>query len=260
MKTKEKANMKKTIIYLCLLLFTLVISSGVMAQDGTHPFVNSTHHYSVTAGNSGNAFAWKITGGTSSDYTLTPGSPATSADILWKAAGTYTLEFRETSTTGSCITLVTKTIEVGANTFNVSTSSPSAMCNAATNVPNVTPDYVTHVQFSVAMTTGTTFSPNWQFTFSLTPTAGVISNVKVDGAAQSGSGPYTVTGLTSTNGSKTVIVECDITGNVNTFQQVAMSISNVKENTYNTPENNIADNAATQAINAIPSTSSISAN
>lgn len=252
--------MKKTFTYLIALLALMITSMGAMAQDGSSPLVNSTHTYSVNPGSSGNTFAWTIVEGTAgTDYTL-GGTTSTTATITWKTTGTYTLQFRETATTGSCIALVTKSITVGANTFDVSTTSPAVACNDASGQANVPGTYSTAVSFTVTMSTGSSWSPNWEFTFGLAGTNGTLSNVKVDGTTQSGSGPYTITGITSTSGAKTVTVTCDITGTPTVAQSVVLTITAAKELQYNTPDKDTNDYLATQTINAIPGTSAITAN
>jgi len=251
--------MKKKAIYLIVLVALMITSLGVVAQNGLTPLVGSTHVYTVTAGSG--TKAWTVVQGTAgTEYAINSGVNTASANITWNVAGTYTLEFRETAATGSCIGLVTTTVVVGANTFDVWPSTTTATCNGANNIANITGNYLTHVTFTVNMTTGSSWSPTWEFTFTLAGTAGALSNVKVDGSTQSGTGPYTVTGITSTLGVKTVTVECDITGDVNTLQQVALNITSAKELIYNTPENNALNNSATQIINALPTTTPISAN
>jgi len=256
--------MKKTTFYLIALLALIMSSVGAMAQDGSTPLVNSTHKYSVTPGNGSNTFAWTIVEGSSpTDYTITAGN-TTTATILWKTAGTYTLQFKETASTGSCIALVTKTIVVKNNTFDVVTPGTlTAVCNAASGVANYAgPTVATTVQFVVTMATGvSTFNPNWEFSFTLSPgTGATIGTVTSSAGTLSGAGPYLVTGLLSAGGIGTVTISLPLTTNINTLNTAAILITSAKELTYNTPSNNTGNKGATQTVNAIPATSAITAN
>jgi hypothetical protein len=255
--------MKKTAFYLIALVSILITSLGAMAQGGLAPLVNSTHTYSVTPGNAGNNFAWSIVEGSSpTDYVITDGS-ATTASILWKTAGTYTLQFRETSST-SCITLISKTVVVSANTFNVVTPALlSPLCNEASGVANYSASTVaTTVQYAVNMVTGIpSFNPNWEFIFTLTPSSGAtISSVTTSAGSITGTGPYTVTGITSATGTGSVTITLELTGNVNTAHTVAIAITSAKELSYNTPSIVTGNKAAIQTVNAIPATTSFSSN
>lgn len=251
--------MEKTKIYLIVLLALMIASLGAMAQPGgLNPLVGSTHSYSVTSG--GGGLSWTISPGTAAiDYVINSGATATNVSITWKTAGTYSLTLTETNGT-LCKTIKQVSVKVDPNTFNVHTTSPVATCNVAEDVINPPTSYTNHVTINVDMTTGTSWSPTWEFIFGLTGTNGTISNVKVGGTSQAGISPYTITGITSTSGSKTVAVECDITGDPTLFQSVVLTINSARELTYNTPSNATGSQSATQTINAIPATSSISAN
>lgn len=249
--------MKKTTIYLIAVLALMFASVGAMAQPGgLTPLVGSTHKYSVTPGGA-NTLAWTVS--QPSGYTISGGSTET-ATIIWTTAGTYTLTFTETIASTGCKTQVEKKIVVSPNTFDVYATSPAVTCNIAENVINPPTNYTNHVSINVDMTTGTSWSPTWEFVFGLTGTNGTISSVKVDGTSQTGSSPYSITGISSTSGLKTVTVECDITGDPTLVQTVVLSINSAKELTYNTPSNAAGSQSATQTINAIPATSAISAN
>lgn len=256
--------MKKATIYLIALLAILISSNGAMAQDGVSPLVNSIHTYSVTPGGGGNTYAWTITTGTvNNDWVITNGS-TTTATIQWKTAGTYTLQFRETASTGSCITLVTKAITVGTNSFDVVTPlTLSALCNEASGVANYASSTVaTTVQYTVNMATGiASYNPNWEFDFTLTPSSGTtISSVASSAGSLTGAGPYKVTSIGSATGTGSVVITLELTGDVNTAHTVAIAITSAKELTYNTPSNDTGNKGAIQTINSIPATSAISAN
>jgi len=255
--------MKKATIYLIALLAILITSKGAMAQTGLTPLVNSSHTYSVTPGSGSNTYAWAITtGAQNTDWVITNGS-TTTATIQWKTAGGYTLQFRETSSTGTCITLVTKTITVGTNSFDVVTPlTLSALCNEASGVANYASSTVaTTVQYTVNMATGIpAYSPNWEFDFTLLPSSGTISSVASSLGTLTGAGPYKVTNIGSATGTGSVVITLEFTGDVNTAHTVAIAITAAKELTYNTPSNNAGNKSATQTINAIPATSAITAN
>jgi hypothetical protein len=256
--------MKKAAIYLILLLAILISSKGAMAQGGLTPLVGSTHVYSVTPGGGGNAYAWTITTGSSPiNYVITNGT-TTTATIQWKTAGTYILEFRETASTGSCITLVTKSITVGTNSLDISTpSSLAALCNEASGVANFSGSTVsTTVQYTVNMATGIgSYNPNWEFEFTLTPSLGTtISSIASSTGLLSGSSTYKVTNIGSATGTGSATITLELTGNINAPHSVDFAITSAKELQYNTPDKDNDDWTATQTINAIPATSAITAN
>jgi hypothetical protein len=251
--------MKKTTFYLIAFLAIMVSSLGALAQTpgGLTPLVNSTHSYIVMPGGA-NTLAWTVT--PALGYTINSATNASTVNITWTVAGTYTLTFTETIVATGCKTQVQETIVVSPNTFNVFTTGPAPDCNVAESVIDPPTSYTNHVTIPVDMTTGNSWSPNWQFVFGLVGNNGTITNVKVDGVAQTGSSPYTITGINSTAGLKTVSVECDITGDPTLLQSVVLTINSAKELTYNTPSNATGTQSATQVINAIPATSAISAN
>lgn len=250
--------MKKLTTCLISLLAVLLVSLGAKAQGGLTPLVNSTHVYSVTPENESNNLLWTVT--PAGGATINSGTTSASANITWTLAGTYTLKFTETNGT-SCSTVKTATIVVSSNTFDVSTSSPSPTCNSAEGQANYgSSSATTSVSFTIDMTTGnTSWSPNWQFTFSLTPSPGAsISNVSANAGTLSGTGPYTVTAIPSASGSKTMTITMDVTGAIYSAHTVDFAITSAKELQYNTPDKDTNDWTGTQTINAIPNTSSIS--
>lgn len=254
--------MKKRAIILMLVPMMTLIGVGAFGQGGLTPLVNSTHTYSVTPGNVANTMAWTVTGGVPADYVINSGAATATTNIIWKTPGTYTLEFRETSPT-SCITLVQNTVVVNNNSFDVSTPATlAATCNAASGVPNAPANPKTTISFTVNMVTGNVaWNPNWEFTFTLTPSVGAtISNVVASAGTISGADPYTVTGATSAAGAGLVTITLDVTGDATIVQTVAFAITAAKELQYQTTESNVANNGSTQTINAIPATSGFNAN
>jgi len=247
--------MKKSILYLIALVAIMFTSMGVKAQGGLTPLVGSTHTYTVTATGTK---AWTVS--PASGYTINSGAATSSVNITWTATGTYTLTFTETNAS-NCSTVKTATIQVGLNTFDVSTASPTATCNAADGQANYSVSTATTaITFTVDMTTGnSSWSPNWQFVFTLTPSSGAtIAGVAASAGTLSGSGPYTLTAIPSTSGAKTVTITMNVTGNIYTMHTVDLAITSAKELTYNTPDKDNNDWTATQTINPVPNTSSIS--
>ena len=172
--------MKKATFYLIALLALMMTSIGAMAQPGgLNPLVGSTHDYSVTS--SGGSLLWTIASGTAgTDYVINSSSTTTTVNITWKTAGTYSLTLTETNAS-LCKTIKQVSVKVDPNTFNVHTTNLVATCNVAEDVINPPTSYTNHVTINVDMSTGTPWSPTWEFVFGLTGTNGTISNVKVDG-------------------------------------------------------------------------------
>lgn len=251
--------MKKILTVLTIIAAIMLISEVSKAQGGLSPLVGSTHNYTITPESTSNLLTWSVVEG--AGYTINSQSVVTTtsvANITWTAAGTYHLRFSESNGT-TCITLKEVTVIVSANTFDVSVSANDAFCNAAEGQVNYAgTDATTQITFTVAMTTGSTFSPDWETKFTLTPGTATLANI----AASSGSltvnaGTYTLTAIPSAAGTSTVSITMDVTGNIFTVQNVLLTITSAKELTYNTPDTDNTDWTATQTINDIPNTSSI---
>jgi hypothetical protein len=119
----------------------------------------------------------------------------------------------------------------------------------------------TAISYTINMATAnSSWSPNWEFTFTLTPSSGVtVANVKAGSTTLTPvTGTYTASGITSTSGNGTVNITMDVTGNIYTLNTVALTITSAKESQYSTPDSDSTDWTATQTINAVPNTSSIS--
>lgn len=252
--------MKKFTTYLISALTLIIVSFGAMAQDGSTPLAGSAHNYTVTPESTSNTLLWSVV--EPSGYTINSQSVVTTtsvANITWTTAGTYTLQFTETNTTTLCATTKQITVTV-SNAFDVSVSLPAAVCNAADGVVNYSgTDATTAISFPVSMITGvSTFNPNWEIEFTLTPgTGATISNVGNSSGTLSGTGPYTLTGLTSASGAGTVNITMEITGNIYTLLDVDFEITSAKELTNNNSDKDTDDWTATQTVNAIPQTSTI---
>lgn len=256
--------MKNSIKKIMVAAAFVVISAAAMAQGGLSPFVGSTHVYTVTAEDDvNNTLAWTVSGGTAgTDYTINSGAATEQVEITWLTAGTYTVSFTETAAGSGCITSKQVTVNVGANTFDVSTASPADMCNAADGQVNYSlTTATTGVTFTVNMATGNaSFNPDWKFTFTLTSASGAtLTNVKVGGTPVTpSSGTYTSPDQTSASGAGSVTVTVDAEGGINAVQDVVLTITSATELSYDTPDVDSDDWGATQTINAIPATSDIS--
>ncbi len=251
--------MKRTFTYLITAVAFMLVSTAVMAQGGLTPLVGSTHDYTVTAASTSNTLAWTVVEGSDgTEYDINSGAATQTVNITWNIAGTYTLQFRETNGS-SCVTLRQATVVVSANTFDVSTSDPSATCNAKDGTVNPSGDATTSITFTVNMTTAdANWNPNWEIDFTLSPAGtAAVANVAVTGGTLTGTGPYNLTALTSSGGNGTVDITMDVTGDAFTAQSVALAITAAKELDYNTPDVDTDDWVATQTINALPNTSAI---
>lgn len=253
--------MKKNLTYLIASAALLLISAVSMAQGGTTPLVGSTHIYTVVAEDDvNNELTWSVVGGASgTNYTINSGAASEQVSITWLIAGTYTVQFTEENAT-NCIATKTLSVSVSANTFDVSTTDPDAVCNSADGQANYAESTaITAITFKVDMTTAnTSFSPNWEITFTLTPGTATLANVKAGATSITPvAGVYTATGLTSTNGDGTVNITMDVTGDQYAVQNVVLNITSAKELTYNTPDVDNTDWTSTQTINDIPNTSTI---
>lgn len=249
--------MKKFTINLFVIMVLIVISTSAFAQGGLTPLVGSTHVYSVSPGSGSNDLQWTVSPATG--FSLT-GDESDEATITWTTAGTYTLTFTETNTSTSCATVKTVTINVAANSFDVSTTSPADFCNSADGQINYAGSTATTaVSIPVNMVTGiSTFNPDWEITFTLTPSSGTtISTVAATSGTLSGTGPYNVTAIPSASGAGNFNITMNISGDIYTPRDVTLAITSAKELTYNTPDVDTTDWTATQTINSIPNTSAI---
>lgn len=220
--------------------------------------LNSTHVYTVTPESGSNTLDWTVA--PASGFTINSGASTASVNITWTTAGTYTLTFTETNGS-SCSTVKTATVVVAANTFDVYTASPSATCNAADGQINyASSSATTSITYTVNMATGNaSWSPNWEFAFSLTPSAGAtLASVAASVGTLSGSGPYLITAIPSASGARTMTVTMTVTGDIYTQHTVGLGITSARELVYNTPDKDSDDHTAAQTINAVPNTSTIS--
>jgi hypothetical protein len=253
-------KMKKNLTYLIASAAIMLLSFGAKAQNGSTPLVGSTHVYTVIPESSSNTLAWTVLeGADGTEYNIVSGAATGAVTIKWNTAGNYTVQFTETIVATGCATVKTATVVVSANTFDVSTADPTEVCNAADGQANYSGSTATTaITFKVDMTTdNTSFNPNWEITFTLNPGTATVANVAANGGTLSGTGPYTLTAITSASGNGTVNITMDVTGGIYAVQSVDLTITSAKELTYNTPDVDSDDWTATQTINAIPQTSAI---
>lgn len=249
--------MKKFKTSLFVFMILMIIGTSAFAQGGFSPIAGSTHVYSVSPGSGSNDLQWTVSPATGFSIT---GEDTDEATIIWTTAGTYTLTFTETNNSTSCATVKTATVNVAANSFDVSTTSPDAYCNSADGEINfVGSKTTTSISIPANMITGIpTFNPNWEITFTLTPNSGTtISAVATTSGTLSGTGPYTVTALPSASGAGTFNITMNVAGDIYSPREVALTITSAKELKYNTPDVDTTDWTATQTINSIPNTSAI---
>lgn len=260
--------MKKVLTILMSAAALLLISAGTMAQGGATPYLNSTHTYTVNMEDGTNNTAqWVIAddGGTALDpqpaFTTNIAGNTASMEITWTTIGDFKVQFSETNPSTTCVTAKELDVTVSANTFDVTAVAPAATCNAADGVINYAgTDVTTGVSFDVEMETGdAAFSPDWEFTFTLTSSTGAtVANVSAgSGSLSESGGTYTLTGLTSASGEGSVTITLDATGVLYSAEDVVLILTSAKELTYNTPDSNSGNNTATQTINPIPQTSDI---
>ncbi len=246
--------MKKQLTYLITLVAMLVLSVGAFAQGGLSPYVGSSHSYSVTPGNAGNSFQWALSGG----GTLT-NATSTTANVSWTTPGTYTLTFTETDVTTSCATVKQVPITV-TSAFDVTLASVDSVCNSAEGVVNFGgTDTTTTISYVINMSTGTTWSPDWQVTFTLG--GATVAEVSNDGNVVTASGSsYTISGLSSTSGSGSVTVDVKVTGSAFSQQNLLLTITDAEENDFSSTFLGNGTKSDTGVVYAIPQTSPISAN
>lgn len=254
--------MKKTLTYLIAVTVLVLTGVGAMAQGGQNPYVGSTHDYTVAPGNASNDLDWLVDGTqTGSGFLINSGQDGATVNITWREAGTYVLTFTETDA-NLCSTTKQMTVTV-TSSFEVSTSDPAAVCNAATDTTNSSLN-VTSVVFIVNMNTGVTaWNPEWEIKFSLTNGGGVSIGTLTasDGnLSGSGTGPYTLTNISSPNsdGTGATSITVPIYGDAFTLLNPTLTITEATELDYSTTDSDSGDWGATGTINPIPNTSAIS--
>lgn len=252
-----------------LLIGLLLIWGGQsFAQDGTSPFVNSTHVYSVTPGDAGNNFVWTVLlengnpAVLSTDYTITGGT-TTSASITWLKANDgsnahYMVQLSEEST-DNCITLRQFQVTVQANTFFLAAGADGNECHDEDgNVLISGASAATTVDFTVTLDNATYLLDltTWEFDLAFVLAGSyAITEVQVGGNVVAA--PYNSISIAGTEENVTVSVK--VTGNVEIAETVTMTVSNGKaiKGAAVTLDNNSGDKVQALTINALPATSAI---
>jgi len=256
----------KTLKILLIGLF-LVLGSQSFAQDGTSPFVNSTHVYTVTPGDGGNNLVWTVllANGSpavpSTDYTITNGTTA-SASIKWLKPndGTnlhYTVQLSEQST-DNCFTLRQFQVNVITNTFFLIAGVDANECHDEDgNVLAPGASAVTTVDFTVTLDNPTFLLglTTWEFDLAFSLGSYSITEVKVGGNVVNA--PYNSISIPGT--SENVTVSVKVTGDVETAEAVTMNVSNGKaiKGAAVSLDNDSGDREQILTINALPATSAI---
>lgn len=265
----------------------MVLSVGAWAQDGLNPYLNSTHTYTVAMEEMSNTGTWKLfdssntelTAGT--DYTIVPATAAASgpgnatAVITFDkniAVGTYTLQFTEASGAG-CIALRQKAINVIGNTFYVSTSNQTAICNGEDGKVHNQGDSGNSVAIIPVDLNTTSFTPdswNFKFTLSVTPeaskTAATISSVVV-GQTEAGATAATLSAGTYSLGANiagantTTYVYVTINGLIDADQTVTLTLTDgtAIKGSATTPDNGTGTKTGAITVNGLPNTGDIQA-
>lgn len=279
--------MKK--IKLLIVSLMLLLGSNVFAQDGTSPYVGSTHNYKITRGMAESTLAWGIPNGNVGGTDITPvanthykiitgGGNSESIDIQWLVQGTFTIELSETRTAASgyagCPTVRQLVVTVGANAFDVYAELKEAEDDeaCATINPSVVVDVngdgdndndvfgTTKREFVVTAVNGT---GNWDFTYTLThKNAGVnesIGNLSVKiGATDISTTGETINVTDGTSKTITVTYTTNFKRQDKDFDLV-FTITDAKDS-LNTPDGDGTagkSNAATYTVRAVPATTGI---
>jgi len=277
--------MRKSIIKSIAMLALMFVSIGAWAQDGTSPYLNSTHTYTVAMEEMSNTDTWKLFDASNTelaagtDYTISTSKAGASgagnaqAIITFDkniAAGTYTLQFSEESGAG-CIALRQKTITVIGNTFYVSTADQTATCNGEDGKVHAQGDTGNSVAVIPVNLNTTSFTPdswNFKFTLSITPeaskTAATIQSVAVgqtEGGATAtteSAGTYSL-GANISGTNTTTYVYVTINGAIDADQTVSLTLTdgNAIKGSAITPDNGTGTKTGAITVNGLPDTGDI---
>lgn len=254
--------MKKIFTYLIAIAGLMVVSVAATAQNGSSPFIGSTHEYTVNAGDDvNNTLLWSVLEGSDgTEYDINSAVNTETLNITWNVSGTYTLQFTETADGTGCITTKQLTVIVQDNTFDVTISDSTITCNTADGIVNFSgTDTITPISFTVD-TVGVDWDYAWEFKFTLSSGATLTDVAASAGDAISGSGtaidPYIVTNIPGTTPS--IDITLKVQGNAFAEQTVTMEIVSATELKYGTPALLNENILSTSSVNAIPNTSSIS--
>ncbi|GET32539.1 hypothetical protein PbJCM13498_14020 [Prolixibacter bellariivorans] len=275
--------MRKSIIKSIAMLALMFVSIGAWAQSGTTPYAGSTHTYTVTMEDVGNTATWSIldNGGTAlsvgSDYTITatkaagPGSGVATAVITFSnslTAGNYSLRFTEA---GTCSTVRELPITISSNTFYLTADADFNECHdlsgtvlgANPGVSSTTIDFTINLNKDAGWDIS---SGTWSFDYDLSfanANYSVVSETLIaTGQADTDLGTgNTVTGVSVVGTANTATVRLVVEGDVNTADDITLTISNGKVvvGTTTVPDNGTGNKAQKISIEALPNTSAITA-
>ena len=188
--------------------------------------------------------------------------PLGNTDVVWTVTDV-------SGNTATCTQLVTI---IARDTVDMWVEQPGPTCNAAEGTINSSGiDTTTVVTFNVKMETNkTTWSPDWEIKFTLTPfnntnsgnvptlntvaSVGNMGNLTVSGSV------YTLTNIPSTNGEGAVSISMNLVGNRYANLDVDFIITEAREIDSNIQDKDSDDWQATQTVNAIPNTGPITTN
>jgi len=264
----------KFFFLVCLLL----IGGQAFSQNGSSPFVNSTHTCTVNGGVAGTStYLWSVLMADGSpatdavDFTMTDGTtPA--AKITWLKANvpanlTYIVQLEETNT---CTTIRQFVVTVIGNAFDIAIADLTASCSDASGTVIVNSDNdnlgTTTKTFTIDMKTqadmtGATFIPDWKFDYEVTSTNGDLQTVTFDGNTAVTSpvvGTNSATGTVTVNNDDYSIQLTVVFNNTwNNGDVITVTLSNGIELTYNTPDGLNTNDEGAITINALPATTNI---
>jgi hypothetical protein len=268
-------------------MIIMLAAVGVQAQDGTTPYVGSTHNYKITRGMTQSVLAWGVPTGTVGGIGVTPalgthyniiagGGDSNSIDIQWVLSGTYVIQFSETRTVASgyagCPTTRELTVVVGSNSFDVYADLITTDEACATIDPNVVVDVAndgsntndvfgeTEREFLVTAVDAT---GDWNFTYTLTHKNGGVDEAIGDFAVKIGATDISTTGQTvNVTGTSTQTITVTYTTNSNRQDKdfdLVLTITDASDS-LSTPDSNSTGgktNDATYIVRALPATTGI---
>lgn len=256
----------------------LIIGGQAFSQNGTTPFLNSTHTYTVNGGAAG-TYQWSVlladgNVAPDGDYTLVDGTTAI-AKITWLKANVagvndnYIVQLEQTDA-NSCSTIRQFVVTVIGNSFDLAITDLGASCSGASGsiIVNANNDNLgtTSKTFTIDMKTqadmtNATFIPDWRFDYEVTSTNGDIQSVTLDAntavvSALVNSNSATGT-VTVNNDDYTIELTVIFNNTWNNGDVVTVTLLNGIELTYNTPDGLNTNDTGSVTINALPATTNI---
>ncbi|MDE5423133.1 hypothetical protein L3073_13015 [Ancylomarina sp. DW003] len=270
----------KIFVLACLLL----IGGKAFSQSGSTPYINSTHTYRVHGGvaQPGNSYSWAVFMENGDPVVVSPTANAdvvlgtnggAEFEITWLKANLpanakYIVQLTETDA-NTCSTIRQFDVDVSGNVFDILITDLTASCSDASgtiinsandNLGTTSKTFTIDMKTQADMSTGTPFTPDWEFNYTITSTNGNLVNVSVDdNAAISGntivdkdaSGKVTVN-----NNDYSIEFTVEFNNTWNMGDLVTVVLSNGKELSYNTLDDPNA-NTGSVTINALPATTNI---